>query len=141
MPASMSQAHREILALLVDALPGSLPVAWPDVAKQQGFPPAAGSWVRVSITDNGEESPPTLVSSPGNRRYKTIGLLIVELYTLAGDGRRAAQALAETVLTAYRGQSTPSGASFRNERVNDIGPDGPWYHMNAIVEFTYSTMQ
>jgi hypothetical protein len=141
MPCSLSQAHREVLAILATALPGSLPVAWPDVAKQPGFPPAAGSWIRVSITDNDEDSPPTLVSSPGNRRYKTQGLLTVSIFALAGDGRRAAQVLGETVLAAYRGQSTVGGVTFRNERVNDIGPDGPWYHINAIVGFSYSTLQ
>jgi hypothetical protein len=140
MPASLSQAHAQVLAILAGALPGSLPVAWPDMARAPGFPPAAGNWCRVSITDNVEDSPPTLVSSQGNRRTKTAGILTVEFYTLAGDGRRAALTLGETVLAAYRGQSTAGGVTFRNERVNDIGADGAWYHINAIVEFSYSTL-
>jgi hypothetical protein len=140
MPCSMSQAHDQVLALLADALPGDLPVAWPDMARAPGFPPAAGDWARVTITDNSEESPPTLVSSPGNRRTKTIGLLIVELYTLAGDGRRQAQTLGETILAAYRGKSTEGGVTFRNEYVEHIGPDGIWHHANAYVTYVYSTL-
>jgi hypothetical protein len=140
MPATMSQAQNQVLALLANALPGSLPVAWPDMAKAPSFPPASGSWARVSITDNGEESPPTLVSSPGNRRTKTIGLLTVQLFTLAGDGRRTAQTLGETILAAFRGQSTEGGVTFRNEYVDHIGPDGIWHHANTYVTYVYSTL-
>lgn len=141
MPCSMSTAHDEVLALLAAALPSDLSVKYPDVAAPSDFPPKSGPWARVSISDTVEDAPPTLVSSPGNRRTKTAGLLTVEIYTLAGDGRRAAQALGETVLGAFRGQATASGVTFRAERVNDVGADGPWYHINAIVEFTYSTLQ
>jgi hypothetical protein len=140
VPATMSVAHRDVLAILAGALPGSLPVAWPDMARAPGFPPASGNWARVSISDTGEESPPTLVSSPGNRRTKTIGLLTVELYTLAGDGRRQAQTLGETILAAYRGQSTAGGVTFRNEYVDHVGPDGIWHHANVFITYVYSTL-
>lgn len=140
MPASMSQAHREILAILADALPGSLPVAWPDMARAPSFPPASGNWARVVISDTGEESPPTLVSSPGNRRTKTQGLLVVQLFTLAGDGQRQARTIAETVLAAFRGQATPSGVTFREERAESIGPDGPWWQTNVQITYVYSTL-
>lgn len=140
MPCTMSAAQNQVLALLAGALPGSLPVAWPDMARAPGFPPAAGNWARVVISDTGEESPPTLVSSPGNRRTKTIGLLTVQLFTLAGDGQREARTIAETVLAAFRGQSTPGGVVFRNERVNAIGPDGVWWHTQILVEYTYATI-
>lgn len=141
MPCTMTQAQNQVLALLADALPGDLPVKWPDVTPPvDPFPPSAGPWARVSITDSGEESAPTLVSSPGNRRTKTIGLLIVELYTFAGDGRRAAQALGETILAAFRGSSTEGGVTFRNEYVEHIGPDGIWHHANTYVTYVYSTL-
>lgn len=141
MPCSMIDAHNQVLALLKGALPGGLAVKWPDIATAPSFPPAAASWARVSISDTDEDEPPTLVSSPGNRRTKTAGMLTVELYTLAGDGRQAAQALGQSVLAAYRGQSTVGGVVFRRERINDVGADGAWYHINAIIEFTYSTIQ
>lgn len=140
MPCTLSQAHAEIQALLADALPGDLPVAWPDMARAPGFPPASGNWARVVISDTGEESPPTLVSSPGNRRTKTIGLLTVQLFTLAGDGQRTARTIAETVLAAFRGQSTPGGVTFREERANAIGPDGIWFLTNILIPYTYSTL-
>jgi hypothetical protein len=141
MPASLSQAHGEILALLATALPCDLPVAWPDMARAPGFPPASGNWARVTISDTGEESPPTIVSSPGNRRTKTIGLLTVQLFTLAGDGQRQARTIAQTILSAFRGASTAGGVSFRNERANAIGPDGVWWATNVLVEYVYSTLQ
>lgn len=140
MPCSMTVAQNQVLALLVDALPGDLPTKFPDMATAPGFPPNAGPWARVSITDTGEESPPTLVSSPGNRRTKTLGLLIVELYTLAGDGRRAAQTLGETILAAFRGQATAGGVTFRNEYVDHVGPDGIWHHANVFIPYVYSTL-
>ena len=141
MPCTMSQAHNQVLALLADALPGDLPTKFPDMGTAPGFPPAAGNWARVSITDTEEGRPPPLVGQVGSRRYTTDGILIVELYTLAGDGRRASQTLGETVLTAFRGQRTAGGVWFRRPRVNHIGPDGPWWHANAIIEFQYDTIQ
>jgi hypothetical protein len=140
MPCTMIVAHRQVLALLVDALPGDLPVKWPDVATAPGFPPASGSWARVSITDTEPARPPPLVGDPANRRYSMDGLLTVAFYAIGGDGRRAAQALGQRVLDAFRGQKTAGGVWFRRERVNDVGADGPWWHVNTIVEYQYDTV-
>lgn len=139
MPCTMTQAHDQVLALVAAALPG-LAVKYPDVAAPAGFPPQTASWARVSISDTDQGRPPPLVGEPQNRRYTTDGILTVELYALAGNGRAAAQALAETVLGAFRGQSTAGGVTFRRERPNDVGPDGPWYHINVIVEYRYDTL-
>jgi hypothetical protein len=142
MPCTMTQAHNQVLALLADALPGSLPVKFPDVTPLvDPFPPSAGPWARVSISDTEPPRPPPLVGQIGSRRYSMDGILMVELYTLAGDGRRASQTLGETVLTAFRGQRTAGGVWFRRERVNPVGPDGIWWHANAIIEFQYDTIQ
>lgn len=140
MPCTMTVAHRQVLALLADALPGSLPVKWPDFGSSAGFPPAAGPWARVTIVDTDPPRPPPLVAEPQNRRYSMDGILTVSLFTLAGDGRRAAQALGETVLRAYRGQRTAGGVWFRRERVNPIGADGAWWHENAIIEYQYDSI-
>lgn len=138
MPCSMIEAHDQILALLAAALP-TLPIKYPDLAAPAGFPPQA-SWGRVQISDDDQGRLPPLVGSPSNRRYTTDGLLMVDLYALAGDGRAAAQALGESVLAAYRGQKTAGGVWFRRERVKDVGPDGTWYHVNAIIHYQYDTI-
>jgi hypothetical protein len=116
-------------------------VKWPDYGTAPGFPPASGDWARVSIGDTEPARPPPLCAAPGSRRYSMQGILMVELYTMAGDGRQASQALGASVLTAFRGQSTPGGVNFRRERVNPVGPDGIWWHENAIIEFQYDTIQ
>jgi hypothetical protein len=140
VPCSMSQAHDQVLAILRAALP-TLAIKYPDVAPPTNpFPPVTASWGRVSISDEGQGRPPPLVGELGNRRYTTDGKLMVQLFTLAGDGRRAAQTLGETVLAAFRGQKTTGGVWFRRERVNDVGADGAWYHVNAIIEFQYDTI-
>lgn len=140
MPCSMSQAHDQVLALLRAALP-TLAIKYPDVAPPTNpFPPTTASWGRASISDEGQGRRPPLVGEAQNRRYTTDGLLIVELYALSGDGRRAAQTLGGAVLAAYRGQKTAGGVWFRRERVNDVGADGPWWHVNAVVEFQYDTL-
>ena len=142
MPCSMIVAHNQILALLKAALPVGLAVKYPDMAAPTNpFPPATASWARVSISDEGEGRLPPLVGELGSRRYTTDGLLIVELYALSGDGRSAAQTLGQTVLAAFRGQKTAGGVWFRRARVNDIGADGAWYHVNAVVEFQYDTVE
>lgn len=139
MPCTMSQAHDQILALLPAAVT-SLAVHYPDVAAPDGFPPKAASWARVSISDVEGEAV-SLVGAAGGRRYETNGLLTVELYALSGSGRSAAQQLGEAVLNAYRGKDTSGGVFFRRERVVDVGPDGPWWHVNALIEYRYHTIQ
>jgi hypothetical protein len=139
MPCSMSAAHNQILGLLASALP-TLPIKYPDVAPPDGFPPQA-SWGRVSISDEGQGRPPPLVGEAGSRRYTTDGILTVELYVLAGSGRREALALGQTALGAYRGQKTVGGVWFRRERVKDVGPDGAYYHVNFIAEYQYDSVQ
>jgi hypothetical protein len=141
MPCSMSVAHNQILALLRAALPVELAVKYPDTgAPTNPFPPLTASWARVSIADTDPPRPPPLVGEPQNRRYSMNGILVVELYTLAGDGRQASQTLGETVLGAFRGQKTAGGAWFRRERVNPVGADGAWWHENAVIEFQYDTL-
>lgn len=141
MPCTLLEAHDQILALL-PALVTALPVKYPDRPPPvEPFPPAAGSWVRVSISDTGEGRLPPLVGEVGNRRYTADGILTVEIYALSGDGRTLAQQLGMAVLSAYRGKRTPGGVWFRRERVVDVGPDGNWWHVNAIIEYQYDTMQ
>lgn len=140
MPCTMIVAHNQMLALLRAALPG-LAVKYPDVAPPTNpFPPLTASWARVSIEDTTPPRPPPLVGEPQNRRYSMDGILTVELYTLAGDGRQASQELSTVVLSAFRGQRTAGGVWFRRERVNPVDADGAWWHENAIIEFQYDTL-
>lgn len=139
MPATMTQAHDQILALVAAALP-ALAIKYPDMNAPTGFPPSTASWGRVSIGDTGEERPPPLVAAPNTRRYHVEGLLMVELYTIGGDGRRAAHALSESLLAAFRGAVTSGGVHFRNLRVEPVGADGPWWHENFITEYRYDAL-
>lgn len=139
MPATLTQAHDQILTLLRARLP-SLHIRWPDMPGASAKPPQS-SWARVTLSDEGESRPPPLVGSVGNRRYSTEGILTVEIYALGGDGRRAAQTLAETVLRTYRGRRTSGGVWFRRERVRDVGPDGTYYQVNVLVEYQYDTIE
>lgn len=139
MPATLRQAHDQILGLLHAAALGIV-VQYPDMPSPASRPPQ-GSWARVMVEDSDDAGSNTLVGSRGNRRYETNGILTVEIYALSGDGRREAQRLAEVVLRAYRGRKTTGGVWFRRERVRDVGPDGTWYHVNVIVEYQYDTIE
>lgn len=140
MPCTLAEAHDQILALL-PAQVTALAVHYPDVAPTAGFPPKAAPWARVSISDDSSGAA-SIGSSIGNQRYESSGLLTVELYTMSGDGRAAAQALGQAVLTAYRGKRTsPGGVWFFDETVSDVGPDGVWRHTNVRVSYRYDTIQ
>lgn len=140
MPCSMITAHNQVLALLAPALVG-IHVKYPDrPAPTSPFPPTNLPWAQVSIEDTEPPFPPPLVGDPASRRYWMDGILLVQLFALSGDGRQASQTLGEAVLSAFRGQSTPGGVSFRRERVNPVGADGVWWHENAIIEYRYSTL-
>jgi hypothetical protein len=96
-------------------------------------------WARVTVKHNVRTQ--QTLGSQGNRLFDNIGLIIVEVYTPKGDGLTTARSLSTIARDAFEGVSTPNGVWFRNTRVNEIGPEGHWYHTNVIAEFSYDEIR
>lgn len=96
-------------------------------------------WARVTLRHN-TRTQGTLVGV-GGRRFDVRGVFTVEIYTPSGDGLTLARTLSRLVEQAFEGVSTPNGVWFRNTRTNEVGPDGPWFHVNVITEFLYDEVR
>lgn len=84
----------------------------------------------------------TLSTGSGNRRFRRLGLVNVEIYTPPGSGLTEADKFAKVALDAFEGNSTALDAVvFRNVRVNELGQTGQWYQTNVICEFDYDEVK
>ncbi len=63
------------------------------------------------------------------------------MFATAGEGLELAYSLAETVVSAFEGTTTERGVEFRNTRLNEIGPDGDWFQINVLADFTYDEVK
>jgi hypothetical protein len=83
----------------------------------------------------------SLANDGGRRRWERTGLVTVQIFVPAGEGLSEAYSLAKTVADAYEGTTTASGVWFRNVRVNEVGADGAWFQVNALIEFIYDEIK
>lgn len=140
MTATFSEAQDQVMGLFAAAwvfAPGSPPVHYPDRAEPAGFPPKSGAWARVTMEDTESDR----VSLGRTARYRTDGVLIVQLFAPGGTGRQTTRALAELVIGAFRGKRTAGGVWFHREVARDVGADGPWWQTNVVIEYQYDTIQ
>lgn len=113
---------------------------WAGMEKKD--PPAVDkSWFRWTMqhTEGGQAS---LSCEHGERRWRRNGLIIVQCFApLDQGGLTLAQRMAESVRDAYQGKATPGGVWFRNATTQEVGVDDGWYHVNAIIQFTYDEVR
>jgi hypothetical protein len=101
------------------------------------IPTTAGAWCRVAI--NHETGLQRTLGRPAGRQFEHSGTLFVQVFApqIGGTGYDLAQALADVARAAFEGKST-AGVWFRNVRINEIGPDGPFYQINIAADFQWS---
>lgn len=139
MTATFAVANDEILTLFKTAWDAiGHDAIYENVA---GDPPTtAAPWARVTVRHfpGGQAS---LSDDAGAKRWTRNGLITVQIFVPTGEGKAEAYALAKVVADAYEGKRTPSNVWFRNVRPNEIGPDGAWFQLNVLAEFTYDEVK
>jgi hypothetical protein len=102
-----------------------------------GEPEPYGS-VRI---ENSISSVQSLRGDGGQRRFRRVGLLFVEVYIPAGNGLSLADQIVKVVLDDVEGQTTANGVYFRNAQVREEGVSGPWFLTVITVEFEYDEVK
>jgi hypothetical protein len=110
-------------------------VAWPNVAFT---PPTDAAWVRFLIQDI--DAAQVSYGDPlnNNDRYRHIGRVVIQVFTLKGQGDKEARELADTAAGIFRKWSDAgSGVLFRLAPfVRDIPIDEPkWFQINVECPF------
>lgn len=141
--ASIEQAANEILSVFKTAWDTTGFNAVYENVREHGthaIPATQVPWARVRLVhaDGGAAS---LSGALATKRYRRDGFLTVQVFVPSGEGLSRARQLAKIVMDAYDGASTPGGAWFRNARLNEVGPDGNWFQVNVLVDFTYDEIK
>lgn len=109
----------------------------PDEVGTTGEPDIWGA-VRVLSSNSRVQS---LIGAEGVRRYRRVGVVVVELYTPAGNGLVSAGAVVKVVLDGLEGQTTANGVYFRDADVREEGVSGPWFLTVVTVNFEYDEVK
>lgn len=138
---TLSQARDEILAVfkatwdttgllaLYDDIPGVIPST-------------TTSWARVTLRFTGGNQA-SLARINGQSRWQRFGTIIIQIFTPIGGGVRDADTLAELVVKAFEGITTPGDVWFRNVGVQfgEIAyrdsRDGDWLGTNVSAQFQF----
>ena len=123
------------------AIAGYVPdIRWPG-RFEESAPDVTKHWGRVSTQTVSQEKA-NLSNEPGGNRYRTDGLLFLQLFAPLTDPVAFDQmnALAELARNSYRGKQLPGDAWFRNERKRELLPDNKFYRCNVIVEYQYDAL-
>lgn len=93
-------------------------------------PPEDEAWVRLHVL-SGEQRQ---VSMGKYRRFRRVGLVVVQIFVPAGSGDGTARELADSVADIFQGQ-TVSGVIFRGTGLTRVGVDGPYIQWNATTPY------
>lgn len=117
------------------------PVEQPGVAFSFGDvefnPPDTEPWVRVSTLSGAQ----TQVSMGKLRRFRRVGIVVVQIFVPAGSGDGIAREFADSVAAIYQGR-TIDGVIFRGTGLTRVGitgttrtRDGAWVQYNATTPY------
>lgn len=107
---------------------------------------STGAWARVSIDtlDDRQDTLSVPDGPGGTKRYRTVGLLFIQLFVPAGDSRRVGMLpfVADAFKTAFRKYPHRNGLVFRNARYDaSIPAEKSFERANIVVEFEYNEIQ
>lgn len=137
MSATFTEANDDILTLFKAAWdPTTWEVVYENIGTPGSPPDTPSPWARPTVRHNPGE-PASLGDATGQKRYNRTGLLTVGVFVPIGEGLSRAYDLAKIVADAYEGKASPRRVWFRNVRVLEVGPDGEWFQVNVLIDFTY----
>lgn len=145
MPISSITDARDLIIGVLDSAwsvsASNIPLAFEDV-KEDDIPPKNGTaWARIQVRHNSFFKA-TVGGEVGNRRFRRVGLVTIQIFTPVGEGLSQADSLAKIALDAFEGKSTGADSiEFRNARINEIGRDGSWFQTNVLVDFEYDEVK
>lgn len=104
--------------------------AYFDNAGDDVTPPQDSTWVRLTVLPGASQQ----VEMGNLRRWRRVGVIIVQIFVPAASGTGLALELGDTVRDIFEGL-TVSGVIFRATSLNRVGLDGAWLQYNATTPF------
>lgn len=142
--ASIAEARNEVMDHFVTAWNAQtppVPLLLFDDKQQPGVPDPPAPYARIVMRHNDRDRV-TLADETGNRRFRSFGIITVQIFSVSGDGLTANDTFVNVAVNAFEGAKTGlDRVTFRNVRSNEIGEDGPWFQTNVIAEFDYDVVK
>ena len=91
-------------------------------------------WARLTVRNTASEQ--RTLGAVGNRRFRRIASVFVQLYDLVDVGLSNLDTLAQTARGIFEGVSF-SGLDFTNVIVRESGADGKWFQVVVEAFFDY----
>ena len=90
-------------------------------------------WVRLNVLTGIS----TVASLGGaTNLYRSVGVVVVQVFVKEGEGARKALLLADTVAAIFRGIQA-DGVLYRAPSIDRIGPSDGWYQINVNIPFQW----
>lgn len=107
-------------------------IGWPN--EDNGTPPDASTpWIRVSVKEDDDSE----VASVGdNAIYRQSASLVIEVFTVVGEGLGSAYELSGVIADAFRAWSVGS-LVFWAPKIVEVGERGGWYKTNVLCPFQW----
>lgn len=120
------------------------PINFPDVVaeKPETTDGADTPWARAGVTHtNGGQA--SLAGDVGQRRWRRVGFLWVQVFTPIGDGGTRSDEIAQVLVDALQTQRSAEGVWFRNPRMRDVTtPSGAAFKQtNVLCDFSYDDVR
>jgi len=93
-------------------------------------PPETVAWVRLNILSGAQ----TQVSMGKLRRFRRVGVVVVQIFVPAGSGDGEAREYADSVAEVFQGR-TINGVIFRGTGLTRVGISGAWVQYNASTPY------
>lgn len=104
------------------------PIAYENVAF---VPPSNAAWVRLSVLQASSQQQ-TLGAS--NALHRTVGVIIVSIFTPKNAGGKAAATLADNAAAIFRNKQF-SGITCRSPYKQTLGQSGDYHQVNVSVDY------
>lgn len=141
MTATYEQAQDDVFGAVKAVWDGTGNVMlYPGVSNYLVPPTTAAPWARAKIVHGGGLQG-SLTDSSGKRRWTRLATLTIQIFVPRGQGLSPAYRLAKILGDGLEGKATPRQVWFRNVRLTEVGPDGEFYQLNLLADFTYDEIK
>jgi hypothetical protein len=121
-----------------DVVPaGKVPFVLPNGPTYEPDPAVAPTWARLEITNGLSRQAGQF--SVSQRRYRHLGVAVVNVFTEPGSGDGSIREVADGVFTIFASQLV-TGVQFFTPRLVVNGPSGPWYQVTVLAPFQYDEL-
>lgn len=135
MSITFAQAIDDINAMMLAAWsPTGYSLHWDNIRDQRNT--SNDPWA-VFVTRHSSGTQDNL-GGIGNRNFTRTGTAIASIFTPTGNGLSDSYILAKVVADAYEGQKSDNGVWFRNVRLQEVGRESQFYHVNVLIDFEYN---